>query len=66
KHKEHKSMGHRITDKRIDLFNKSYRDHIKWHIENRVGPDGAVEGARAHIAIAIEETQVTEMQHEVS
>jgi len=64
--KEHTSMGHHITDKRIDLFNKSYRDQIQWHIENRVGPDGAVEGTRAHIAIVIEDTQVTEIHHEVS
>ncbi|MFB2118271.1 tetratricopeptide repeat protein [Parapedobacter sp. 2B3] len=52
----HQSMGHRITDKRIDLFNKSYRDHIQWNIENTVGPDGAVEGTRAHIAILIGDT----------
>lgn len=64
--KEHKSMGHRITDKRIDLFNKSYRDHIQWYIENRIAPDGMIEGTRAHIAILIEDTQVTEMRREVS
>ena len=63
---EHTSMGHRITDKRIDLFNKSYHDHIQWHIENRVGADGAVEGTRAHIAILIGKTHVTEMRREVS
>ncbi len=64
--KEHKSMGHRITDKRIDLFNKSYGDQIQWRIENRVGPDGTVKGTRAHIAILIGDTQVTEMRREVS
>src|SRR5690606_5815831 len=52
----HQSMGHRITDKRIDLFNQSYRDHNQWNIENTVGPDGAVEGTRAHIAILIGDT----------
>lgn len=64
-HKEHKSMGHEITDKRIDLFNKSYRDHIQWRIENRTGPEGAVEGACAHIAILIGDKQVSEMRGEV-
>ncbi|MGV3763030.1 tetratricopeptide repeat-containing sensor histidine kinase [Parapedobacter sp.] len=63
---DHKSMGHRITDKRIDLFNKSYRDHIQWNIENRLSPDGTVEGTRAHIAILIADTQVSEMRREVS
>src|SRR5690606_20641167 len=65
-HKEHTSMGHQITDKRIELFNKSYRDQIQWNIENRVGPDGTVEGTRAHLAILIADTQVTEMRREVS
>lgn len=63
---DHKSMGHQITDKRIDLFNKSYRDHIQWSIENRMGPDGTVEGTRAHVAILIGHTQVVEMKREVS
>ena len=62
----HTSMGHRITDKRIDLYNKSYRDQIRWHIENRIGPDGAVAGARAHIAIRIGDSQPVEMAAEVS
>lgn len=64
--KDHKSMGHQITDKRIELFNKSYRDHIQWGIENRTGPDGAVDGTRAHIAIRIGHPQVVEMKREVS
>ncbi len=64
--KDHKSMGHQITDKRINLFNKSYRDHIQWSIENRIGPDGTVEGTSAHVTILIEDTQVTEMRREVS
>ena len=62
----HTSMGHRITDKRIDLYNKSYRDQIRWNIENRIGPDGTVAGARAHIAIRISESQPVEMPAEVS
>ena len=56
----HTSMGHKITDKRIDLFNKSYHDHIQWRIENRIGPHGNVEGTRAHIAIFIVESQAAE------
>ncbi|MEC3879195.1 tetratricopeptide repeat protein [Parapedobacter sp. 10938] len=64
--KDHKSMGHEITDKRIDLFNKSYRDHIQWNIENHMGPDGTVAGTRAQVAILIGDTQVTEMRREVS
>ncbi|WP_353128182.1 tetratricopeptide repeat protein [Parapedobacter pyrenivorans] len=56
----HKSMGHKITDKRVDLFNKSYRDHIQWRIENLVDPEDRVEGTRVQIAIFILETQETE------
>ncbi len=49
----HKSMGHHITDKRINLFNMSYHDHIQWHITNRLDADGHVMGARVEVSISI-------------
>lgn len=49
----HKSMGHKITNKRIDLFNTSYQDHIQWHIENLLDTDGSIGGTRVQIAIFI-------------
>jgi len=49
----YQSMGHRITNKRIDLFNKSHPDHIQWQIENIVEPDGHIGGTRVRVAIFI-------------
>lgn len=49
----HTSMGHKITDKRINLFNASYQDHIQWRIENLLDPDGKVGGTRVQITIFI-------------
>ena len=49
----HKSMGHEITDKRVNLFNMSYQDHIQWRIENRLDADGMVVGACVEVSILI-------------
>ncbi len=49
----HKSMGHHITDKRINLFNMSYQDHIQWRIENKFDADGNILGARVEVSILI-------------
>jgi len=61
---DHKSMGHQITDKRIDLFNKSYQDHIQWQVENVMKADGSVAGTRVQLSIFIIEakTEVGEMR----
>jgi len=53
----HKSMGHQITDKRVDLYNKSYQDQIQWRIENLIDLDGQVGGTRVQVAIFIVDIQ---------
>ena len=58
----HTSMGHKITDKRIELYNKSYPDHISWHIEPIADVHGNPKGTRVRLAIRIE--PITERQND--
>ncbi|MGK6352563.1 tetratricopeptide repeat-containing sensor histidine kinase [Parapedobacter sp. DT-150] len=58
----HKSMGHGITDKRINLFNMSYPDHIQWHIENRLDAHGNILGARVEVSILIMDVPQGELE----
>jgi len=48
----HRSMGHKITNKRISLFNSSFQDYIQWRIEDKRDANG-VTGARVEITILI-------------
>lgn len=48
------SMGHKITDKRIELYNGSFPDHIDWHIEPVADAAGYLMGTRVQVTIRID------------
>ncbi|MEC3879193.1 tetratricopeptide repeat protein [Parapedobacter sp. 10938] len=50
----HTSMGHRITDKRIELYNSNFPDHIEWHIESIADAEGQPSGTRVQLIIRID------------
>lgn len=61
---DHKSMGHGITDKRINLFNMSYQDHIQWQIRNRLDAEGTTMGAYVEISILIMDSPHVDVESE--
>lgn len=50
----HTSMGHRITNKRIELYNKSFGGHIDWHIKGLTDAEGNLAGTRVQVTIGID------------
>lgn len=44
-----KSFGMKITDKRVELFNKNFSSQIQISVNDVVGPDGEVAGTRVEI-----------------
>ncbi len=50
----HKSMGHRITTKRIELYNKSFGGRIDWEIKGITDSDGNTQGTRVQVIIGID------------
>lgn len=50
----HTSMGHRITDRRIELYNKSFADHIDWQIHGITDECGNLVGTRVLLTICID------------
>src|SRR5690606_24616693 len=54
---DHKSMGHQITDKRIDLHNKSYQDPNQWPDEHVMTADRTVAWTRVQLSIFITEAK---------
>lgn len=50
----HTSMGHRIINKRIELYNKSYGGHIDWQIKGLADSNGDMQGTRVQIIIGID------------
>ncbi len=51
----HTSMGHRITNKRIELYNKSFGGHIDWHIKGLTDAQGNATGTRVQVIIGIDQ-----------
>lgn len=49
----HTSIGHKITDKRIELYNSSFPDHIDWNIEPINDDTGHPTGTRVQVTIRI-------------
>lgn len=50
----HTSMGHSITNKRIELYNSSFSDHINWRIEPMTDVNGNLSGTRVELIIRID------------
>lgn len=50
----HNSMGHRITDRRVELYNKSFADRIDWQIEGLRDGCGNLDGTRVHLTIGVD------------
>lgn len=50
----HRSMGHKITDRRIELYNGSFTDQIDWHIEPVVDAAGCLTGTRVQVTFRID------------
>jgi len=51
KNKKHKSMGIKITNERIDLFNKSYHEKINYEIVDKLDKKGKSAGTKVVINI---------------
>lgn len=52
---KHKSLGIKITNERIDLFNKSYGDNIHYEIIDKVDENGRSAGTKVVIKLVFEE-----------
>lgn len=50
----HTSMGHKITDKRVELYNSSLPDYIDWHIGPITDATGKMVGTQVQLTIHID------------
>lgn len=51
--KIHRSRGHEITDKRIELHNRRFSEHIDWEIVDKTGLEGEGTGTTVCLSISM-------------